>query len=203
LLKSVADNNNEKAKRNHVLSVSLIMILLVVAVSTAQLSSMVVSNDGVLNVYAKYSNNQAQSLVNDCDVFSSGGAPNCQNNAPQTTADGTAPISIQKSNPGQPGPQGPAGPQGPPGPDKILSTREVFNTTESGGPGIISAEADCADDEEVTGGGYLVSPQNAVLDLIVNGNSRSNNGWIVQIFSEVDNVDLTAFAECAKLVDAP
>jgi hypothetical protein len=41
------------------------------------------------------------------------------------------------------------------------------------------------------------------LDLIVNGNSRSNNGWIVQIFSEVDNVDLTAFAECAKLVDAP
>ncbi|MGB7661187.1 MAG: hypothetical protein WBL67_00470 [Nitrososphaeraceae archaeon] len=51
-------------------------------------------------------------MVNDCDVFDSGGAPNCQNNAPQTTAGGTAPISIQKSNPGQPGPAGPQGIQG-------------------------------------------------------------------------------------------
>ena len=39
-------------------------------------------------------------------------APNCQNNAPQTTVAGMAPISIQKSNPGQPGPAGPQGIQG-------------------------------------------------------------------------------------------
>ena len=54
--------------------------------STVQLSSMMVaSGDATGNAYAKYSNNQAQSLVNDCDVFDSGRAPNCQNNAPQIT----------------------------------------------------------------------------------------------------------------------
>src|SRR5919106_4042979 len=104
-------------KKNLALRVSLtVSVIILVAVPTVQLSTlMVASGDATGNAYAKYSNNLAQSLVNDCDVFDSDGAPNCQNNAPQITADGTAPISIQKSNPGQPGPQGPAGPQGPQG----------------------------------------------------------------------------------------
>ena len=75
-------------KKNLGLPVSLnVRFIILVAVSTVQLSSMTVASG---NAYAKYSNNQAQSLVNDCDVFDSGRAPNCQNNAPQITADGTA-----------------------------------------------------------------------------------------------------------------
>src|SRR5919106_1576950 len=104
-------------KKNLALRVSLtVSVIILVAVPTVQLSTlMVASGDATGNAYAKYSNNLAQSLVNDCDVFDSDGAPNCQNNAPQITADGTAPISIQKSNPGQPGPQGPQGLTGPEG----------------------------------------------------------------------------------------
>ena len=63
--------------------------------STVQLSSMMVaSGDATGNAYAKYSNNQAQSLVNDCDVFDSGRAPNCQNNAPQITNQSMIEICI-------------------------------------------------------------------------------------------------------------
>lgn len=85
-------------------------MLVLVAVSTLQLSIMVLPNDSV--VYA-YSNSQAQSLVNECsggDIIS----PNCAINGPQTQADGTAstPINFQISNPGKEGPPGPPGPKG-------------------------------------------------------------------------------------------
>ena len=43
-----------------------VIAIVLVAVSTAQLSSVVLSNGNV--VYA-YSNSQAQSFVNDCDVI--------------------------------------------------------------------------------------------------------------------------------------
>ena len=74
-----------------------IIAIVLVAVSTAQLSSVVLSNNNV--VYA-YSNSQAQSLSNDCDVIDSSSVSNCQNSGPQTQADGTAssPITFQISN---------------------------------------------------------------------------------------------------------
>jgi hypothetical protein len=84
------------------------------------------SGDNTVNsVYAKYSNSQAQSLVNDCGIVGSSGI-SCANNGPQTLGDGaaTALTPLQISNPvkeGPPGPQGPkgdtgdTGPQGPTG----------------------------------------------------------------------------------------
>src|SRR5919106_5538135 len=96
--------------RNHVLGISTVLLILIVAVNS---------------VYAKYSNSQAQSLVNDCGIVGSSGI-NCANNGPQTLGDGaaTALTPLQISNPvkeGPPGPQGPKGDtgdtglQGPPG----------------------------------------------------------------------------------------
>lgn len=87
---------------------SVIMIVLI-AVSTVQLSSIVLPNGTV--VYA-YTNNQAQSLSNECDVIDSSGVSNCQNSGPQTQADGTAssPITFQISNFGQQGTQEPTEP---------------------------------------------------------------------------------------------
>lgn len=41
------------------------------------------------SVYAKYSNNQAQSFVNECGVDESSGI-NCVASGPQTQADGSA-----------------------------------------------------------------------------------------------------------------
>src|ERR687891_222184 len=91
---------------------------MLVALPTVQLSTLIVaSGDATGNAYAKYSNNLAQSLVNDCGVGDSRGAPNCIINSPQIQADGSANIPMVSSSGGQgpPGPQGPAGPQGPQG----------------------------------------------------------------------------------------
>jgi hypothetical protein len=109
------------SKWNHTLSISIAMI--------AVFSSFIVSgidisvydnaktNDGN-TVYAKYANTQTQSLVNDCQVGNSGGAPNCAINSPQIQSDGAAstPINFQISNPVNEAPAASAGPQGPPGP---------------------------------------------------------------------------------------
>src|SRR5919106_1170334 len=106
-------------KKNLALLVSLaVSVIILVAVPTVQLSTlMVASGDANGNAYAKYSNNLAQSLVNDCGVGDSRGAPNCIINSPQIQADGSANIPMVSSSEGQgpPGPQGPAGPQGPQG----------------------------------------------------------------------------------------
>src|SRR5919106_1662194 len=84
--------------RNHVLGISTVLLILIVAVNS---------------VYAKYSNSQAQSLVNDCGIVGSSGI-NCDNNGPQTLGDGaaTALTPLQISNPVKEGPPGPQGPKG-------------------------------------------------------------------------------------------
>jgi hypothetical protein len=65
---------------------------------------MVVSNgNSANNAYAKYSNSQAQSLINDCGEGDSGASPNCAIVSPQMQADGTAPITFQISNPAKEG----------------------------------------------------------------------------------------------------
>ena len=100
-----------------------VIAVLLVAVSTAQLSSIVLSNGAV--VYA-YSNSQAQSLSNECDVIDSTGVSNCQNSGPQTQADGTAssPITSQVSNFGQQETQGPPS-QEPPAVRVILTVIKI------------------------------------------------------------------------------
>jgi hypothetical protein len=67
-----------------------------------------------------------------------------------------------------------------------------------------SAEADCADDEAVTGGGYIVGPQNTLADFIVNANVREGqqgNGWAVQVYSAIDDVHLQAFCRTRRVGD--
>jgi hypothetical protein len=68
-------------------------------------------------VYAKYSNDPAPSLANDCQAGDSGGGI-CSNFGPLTQADGSAngPINLQISNPAKDDPQGPPGPERPQGP---------------------------------------------------------------------------------------
>jgi hypothetical protein len=80
--------------RNHVLGISTVLLILIVAtISTSQISSVTTSGDNTVNsVYAKYSNSQAQSLVNDCGIVGSSGI-NCANNGPQTLGDGAFRVS--------------------------------------------------------------------------------------------------------------
>ena len=102
---------NWKDRRFKLTCTSVIAIVLV-AVSTMQLSSMVLPNGNV--VYA-YSNSQAQSLVNECGVGDSADA-NCGIVSPQIQADGTAISPILSLSGGQ-GEQGPPGPQQAPNPN--------------------------------------------------------------------------------------
>jgi hypothetical protein len=205
-----------KVNRRLSASVSLSIIILVVGVSTTQLSTMTGVNDNSIlanNVYAKYSSDQAQSLVNDCDIFDSDEVTTCQNNGPQTMADGTAPISIQNSNPGQPepkddtdGPQGP--PQGPPGgpAGQLLVTQVVGNTVEVPPGEQRQSEAVCEPGEVATGGGFDLdaftesnNQINPVVRSVGDGLSQPN-GWIVEYFNPGPNaVSVQAFAECASL----
>jgi hypothetical protein len=95
-----------------------VIILVIIAVSTLQLSPMMVTNgDANGNAYAKYSNNQAQSFVNECGLSGSTGT-NCGNSGPQTQGDGVANAlaPLQISGAGEQGPVGPQGPQGIQGP---------------------------------------------------------------------------------------
>lgn len=67
-----------------------VLAIVFTAVSTAQLSSMVALNGDITNnVYAKYSNNQAQSFVNECGLDGVTGI-NCANNGPLMQGDGLA-----------------------------------------------------------------------------------------------------------------
>jgi hypothetical protein len=201
---------NVKAKGSRMMSVSVIMIMLVVAaLSATQLSSIVPSN-GIV-AYA-YSNSQAQSFVNECGL-SGTTSPICVNNGPQTLADGTAPISIQNSNPGQPGPKddtdGPQGPpQGPPGgpAGQLLVTQVVGNTVEVPPGEQRQSEAMCEPGEVATGGGFDLdaftesnNQINPVVRSVGDGLSQPN-GWSVEYFNPGPNaVSVQAFAECASL----
>src|SRR5918995_2567452 len=145
----------------HVSASASVIIFLVV--STTQLSSMIVLNSNTIlapnTVFAKYSNNQAQSLVNECGVGDSSG-PNCANNGPMTQGDGTAssPIVSQSGGQGPAGPQGPPGiqgEQGPPGPDKELQVRTDSGDVLTVAPDTtLTVTAPCNSDEVATGGGY-------------------------------------------------
>ena len=191
-----------------------IIIVVLVAVSTVQISSAVVFHDRIINnVYARYSNDQAQSLVNDCEHG------NCGNNGPQSQADGNAfapVISLsggqgEQGPPGQQGPKGDTGDTGPPGPKQELQVRTVssdFVTVQPNSEGF--AHADCAADEVATGGGVIESPPLTneinpfVEDLGGQVGIPPKSAWVFFYDNPgPEEVLIQAFAECAKLVDAP
>lgn len=173
-----------------------ISVVILVAVSTMQLSSTILFNDSSFtSAYAKYSNSQTQSLLNDCGDSSSIGI-NCTNNGPQTQGKDntvTTPIDTQISNPA---------------PKQILQVRQV-----EGNPITIAedkfgtATAECAPDEFVTGGGFDIDESgielfpNFVTEKAFSGPPA---GWSVTAFTSAsDGLVFNAFAECAKLVVAP
>lgn len=109
-------------KRNRILPISVsVSVLILLVASTAQVSSMIpLSGNSITSpntVYAKYSDSQAQSLVNECGEGEPSGI-NCANNGPLMQGEGLAssPVVTQSgSGQGQQGPPGPPGPQGPQG----------------------------------------------------------------------------------------
>jgi len=142
-------------------------MIVLVAVSTSQLSTMVLSNvDSV--VYA-YSNSQAQSLNNDCEHG------NCGNNGPQSQADGNAfapIISIfgGQGEQGPPGPQGPKGDTGEQGPQgsPALSADDLYEVdglqeSPADGQSAIST-AHCNQGDFVVSGGFIYSLESATVE---------------------------------------
>jgi hypothetical protein len=106
-----------------------VIAVLLVAVSTTQLSSMVLSEDNV--VYA-YSTNfeQSASLVNNCSGDDES-SQICVNNNQESQGKNNDNIAQITTPPGPPGPQGPAGPQGPQG---IQGPRGETGATGAVGP---------------------------------------------------------------------
>lgn len=80
-----------------------------------------------------YTNNQAQSLVNECGIDGSTG-PNCANNGPQTIGDGVANAltPLQISNSGQRGTQGPTEPPTEPPATGTLKVIKVLRCPSEG-----------------------------------------------------------------------
>lgn len=237
-------------KKNLALPISLdVRVIILVAVLTMQLTSMMVTNgDATGNAYAKYStNSQVQSLVNNCGIGESNGV-NCALIGPQVQGDGSVSspvISQSGAARGEQGPQGPVGPAGPAGPQGIQGltgpagpqgpqgatgatgatgpqgaqgpagpTQELqVRTVPSGlvtvpaGGGQTTIIAECNPDEVATGGGMLIIDD----DNVFNPSSQQSgepetqpNTWVVLYRNNGPNpVDAIAFAECAKLVDAP
>lgn len=168
------------------LTYTSVIAIVLIAVSTSQLSTMILSNGNIGSlVYAYSTNSQAQSIDNNCEHG------NCAILGPQTQADGT-PIAIPvvqvkegegEGEQGPPGPQGEQGPKGdigpggpegpegpkgdtgdtgPPGPEQALEVRTVVGDTVTIGPvDRGSAAAICDEDEVVTGGGMHVTPRSA------------------------------------------
>jgi hypothetical protein len=192
-------------KRNRALPVSIsVSVIILVAVSTAQLSSMITSDDNIaaVPVYAKrHSTNfeQAASLVNNCSGDGASGTI-CVNNNPQTEGknnDVNTPINSQISNTVE---------AAPPGPNQILQARQVSSDSVIVAPGTTeNALANCDADEVVTGGGELV--RNAATGNELNPDHsgvRVGNGWLVTYTNPgPENIEIIAFAECAQLVDVP
>jgi hypothetical protein len=202
--------------RGLILYTSVIAVVLV-AVSTAQLSSVVLSNGTV--AYA-YSNSQAQSFANECGQDVSTG-PICINNGPQSQADGTAStpfvsVSGGQGEQGPPGPQGPqglTGEQGPPGPKQELEVRRVIGTpTEIPAGDSDTVTASCAPDELATGGGFTLRKEiedqpntaNPEMGSVASPPNDAPNGWSYDVTNPGPNpVGINSIAQCAKLVDAP
>lgn len=206
----------------------------VTSVSIFTIALVLLSGIGSTIKYAKaeYSNNQAQSFVNECGLDESSGI-NCIASGPQTQAHGSAtaiPIVSnaggqgQQGPPGPPGPQGPQGEQGPrgdtgatglqgpqgeqgpPGPDKELQVRQVIGNTETVERQGFS-KAVCDSDEVATGGGatYAMSvfgPNE--INPTISDYATLDNGWEAFALNPGPNpMIIEAYAECAKLVDVP
>ena len=129
-----------------------ISVLVLVAVSTMQLSSMITLNGNVIvdNVYAqKYSNNfeQAASLVNKCSGDGES-SQICVNNNPQTQGEDnvvSTPIYSEINNPVEEAAR------------QVLQTHRIFTesiSVPSGQSRTLTAE--CPSDEVATGGGLFV-----------------------------------------------
>ena len=201
------------------LTCTSVITIMLIAVSTSQLSSVILSDGNV--VYA-YSNNQAQSLDNDCGNDGSSGI-NCANNGPLMQGDGLAssPIITQSGGgggqQGPPGPQGPkgdtgdTGPIGPAGPKQILQVRTVAGDVVQIPPGTSGeATAKCESGEVATGGGlFHTSGANEINPPEEDqGNPTAKpTEWTVGYLNpsgpNQQSAAIRAFAECAKLVDAP
>lgn len=121
-------------------------------------------------------------------------------------------IQGEKGEQGEQGPAGPQGMQGPPGPDKSLSVRQAFSDRiiiPSGATRI--AQAICAPDELVTGGGYDIGGLAAVnqnnydvVSLAVPGGNNPSITWQVEVHNYGPfQMEIQAYAECGKLVNAP
>jgi hypothetical protein len=178
------------------LSTSVIVIAFFV-VSTPQLSSMNPVNSGITNsVYAKYSDNQAQSLVNECTF-------NCVNSGPQNQADGAALAPIVSVTGGQ-NEEGPGGIGEQAGPDQELQVREVPSPlVEVQGFNIGSARASCDAGEVMTGGGYWIQDDNQPNNHMFSARDPDSEAWLFEVINEgPESVIIQAFAECTKLVDA-
>jgi len=109
---------------------------------------------------------------------------------------------------GPQGPQGVQGEQGPTGPDKELQVRTVLGDLVTVPPqarGHVNAQ--CASDEVVTGGGMEVQDEINVINPTIgdNGSPPFNPNMWRAIYDNPgpQPVVVRAFAECAKLVDAP
>ena len=104
-----------------------VIAVLLVSLSTSQLTTMVLSNGNVDNVAYAYSNNQAQSFVNECGLDGSIG-PNCASIGPQTIGDGVANAltPLQISNSGQRGTHEPTEPPTEPQPKTCQGCLKKF-----------------------------------------------------------------------------
>jgi hypothetical protein len=184
---------NNNCKRNRALPVSISAIILV-AVSTMQLSSMIVSNgNAASNVYAKYSNNQAQSLINECGIGESSGV-NCAINGPQIQADGSATTPVISQTSGQRGPAGPSESE------QKLQVRTVIGDSTIALPGFTTATASCAPDELATGGGIAtgtVLPGSIYADMGI-PRDAPNTWTLLYINPGPTSISIRAFAECAS-----
>jgi hypothetical protein len=200
------ENMYSKCKGNRALPISIMMILFV-AVSTAQLTFMVASN-GIIadNAYAKYTNRfeEAASFTNSC----SGDQSHCIGNNVQTEGENNDPNTLIS------GPPGPEGPQEPPGPDQQLQVRRVNGDTVSVPAGSQrNADAFCDAGEVATGGGFDIiegifsepptNVRNPNIETLGFPDTQSTQWTIVILNPGPETVFIRAFAQCAKLVDAP
>ena len=168
--------NIGKGNRTLLISISVIVLI---SVSTPQLSSMIVANGDTAasnNVYAQF-------------------------------PPGPRPPPGQQFPPGPP--PGQQFPPFPPGIDEELQTRVVvgaFGQIEGDGS-TSSRSAICASDEVVTGGGSEVTSGGNLINPTHRDYAEPTNNldrWTVTVTNPGPNpIDIRAFAVCAKLVDVP
>ena len=192
------------SKRNGARLIPIGVLVIIVAVSTTQLASMLMPNSNIAdNAYAKgYStnNDQASSQVINC----SGNDENCVNNNPQAQGkdnDVNTPINSQITESSE-----------SPTPSKQrLEVRVQHNAGPSIGPGeSIEITATCNPDEVVTGGisGWVANNSPDQLADPISGaitvpGQNSVTFFLANAPAEATNQVLTPAvgAYCAKLVD--